>query len=258
MTFIRDIFNRLSYDEKAGLRIIRHSFWSINWLKTLWFNFQILPFKEALKCPVLISYNVRVKSIGQIMFTSPTYPGMISLGVEKITAFETNSLPIVFNNCGRICFAGRFKLHPGGVLVIYTNAELNIGHHVGLGAGTKLVCSKNINIGNDVRISWNCQVFDTDFHFLYNVDKDSYYPRSKEIRIANNVFVGNGTTIGKGTILPDGCVVSCISKVTGDFSAEGENLLIMGNPAIVRKYGVNMSNSWLPEKENEIAKLLGE
>lgn len=256
MNIIRKYFETLSYDEKESLRVIKNSFWSINWIKTLWMNFSVLPFKQAIKCPFIISYNAKIKNIGKIIFPSHIYPGMVSIGVIKISAFETNQIPTIFNNRGTFKFGGRVKFHPGTVVAIVNNATLEVGNHVGLGANTKLVCRKSITIGNDVRCSWNSQILDSDFHFLYNIEKDKFYSRTKEISIGDNVFIGNGCTVGKGTVIPNGSVVSCISKVSGDYSKEGENLLLMGNPAKVIKKGVNISNGWYPEREIEISKLI--
>lgn len=258
MNFIRDYFNRLSFDEKEALRVLKNSFWEINWVKTLWFNLKVLPFSKAIKCPVIVGRNVKVKNIGKINFIGDVYPGMVSIAVIRISAIETNHAPTIFNNRGTLNIGGSIKLHPGAILAIIPNAAITLGNHVGFGANTRVVCRKAITIGNDVQISWNCQVLDSDFHFLYNIEKDKYYQRTKEIIIGNNVFIGNGCTVGKGTVIPDGCVVSCISKISGNYVAEGENLLIAGNPAKVIKKGINISNGWYPAKEVEIAKLMDE
>ena len=92
------------------------------------------------------------------------------------------------------------------------------------------------------------------FHFLYNIEKDKYYPNTKPITIGDNVFIGNNCTLAKGTVLPNGCVVSCVSKTAGDFTKDGENLLISGNPAVIVKKGVNFSSGWYPQIEANIAK----
>ncbi len=256
MRLFKKLRNKLSYDEYYSLSFIKLFFWEINWLKTLWINFVAFPLSTALKMPIIVSYNVKVKKVGKIILSNEVHPGMISLGVIKIRMFETNSSQTIFNNQGTLVVGGNMKIHPGAKLYISRNATLTVGKRVGFGANSKVVCFKEINIGNDFRISWNTQLFDTDFHFLYNIERDSYYPRSKPVNIGDNVFVGNGTTIAKGTILPEGCVVSCISKVSGDFSEYGKNLLISGNPAKVIKIGVNISNSWRLDKEEEIEKLL--
>lgn len=254
MNLMRKFFDKLSFDEKESLRVIKNSFWKINWLKTLWINFKVLPFKSAIKCPIVVAYNTKIKNVGKIVFTNEIYPAMVSFGVIRLVAFETNVIPLIFNNRGTLEIEGRFKIHPGAVVSIVKGAFLRVGNHVGIGASSKVICRKSITMGNDVRCSWNSQILDSDFHFLYNIEKNKYYPRTKEIKIGNNVFIGNGCTIGKGTVLPDGCVVSCISKVSGDFSDEGKNLLIAGNPAIVLKKGVSISSGWFPEEEMTIAK----
>ena len=202
--------------------------------------------------------NVKIKNVGKVLFTNDIYTGMVSIGVIRIDALETNQFPTIFNNKGTFLISGALKMHPGSCLFVASNASLSTGNHVGFGANTKVVCCKSIIIGDDVRFSWNCQLFDTDFHFLYNIEKKKHYKRLKEIVIGNNVFIGNGSTIGKGTIIPNGCVISCISKVSGDYTNDGENLLLIGNPAKIIKKGVNMGNSWFPEIENEIAKMLKE
>lgn len=256
MKTIRDYIRKLNYDKRESLRVIKSNFWRINWIKTIWMNFCAFPIKHAIKIPIIVSYNSKIKNIGKITIPDDSYPGMISIGVIKISAIETNKIPTIFNNRGTFNIGGRLKIHPGAVVAVVKNAVLTVGNHVGFGANTKVVSRSSIKIGNDVRCSWNCQILDSDFHFLYNIEKDKYYPRTKEIIIGNNVFIGNGCSIGKGTVIPDGCVISCISKVSRDFTKEGENLLLMGNPATIIKKGVNISNGWYPEEENRIAKII--
>lgn len=256
MNIARKYFQQLNYDQKESLRVIKNSFWKINWLKTLWLNFKVLPFKSAIKCPIVVAYNTKIKNVGKIVFTNEIYPAMVSFGVIRISAFETISNPLIFNNIGTLEIGGRLKIHPGAVFTIVKGATIKVGNCVGFGANSKVICRKYITIGNNVRCSWDTQILDSDFHFLYNIEKNKYYPRTKEIVFGNDVFIGNGCTIGKGTVLPDGCVVSCISKVSGDFTNEGMNLLIAGNPAKVIKKGVSISSGWFPEKEKEIAKII--
>lgn len=257
MNIVKKYFQKLNYDQKESLRVIKNSFWKINWLKTLWLNFKVLPFKSAIKCPIVVAYNTKIKNVGKIVFTNEIYPAMVSFGVIRISAFETTLNPLIFNNRGTLEIGGRLKIHHGAVFTIFKGATIKVGKRVGFGANSKVICSKSITFGNDVRCSWDTQIFDSDFHFLYNIEKNKYYPRTKEIVFGNDVFIGNGCTVGKGTVLPDGCVVSCISKVSGDFTNEGMNLLIAGNPAKVIKKGVSISSGWFPEKEKEIAKIIG-
>lgn len=252
------IENRLSYDAIYSLKYIKSFFWQINWIKTIWFNFRVLPFKTAIKLPFVISYNVKIHSIGNIELTGESHLGMVSIGVIKISDYDSNATPIYFTNRGTLRINGNVKIHPGVKLYTSSNACIDMGRRVNLGFNTKILCYKHITLGNDSRISWECQIFDTDFHFLHNIENDKYYQRIKPVIIGENVFVGNRCTIGKGTIIPNGSVISCVSKVNGDFTTEGENLLLTGNPAKVIKKGVNMGSGWFPKEEERISKMLNE
>lgn len=142
--------------------------------------------------------------------------------------------------------------------LIREGAVFSVADKVKFGHLSKVVCYKKISIGNDFSMSWECQIFDTDFHFVYNTEKNKYYPRLKPVIIGNDVFVGNRSTIGKGTILPNGSIVSCNSNVSGDFSINGDNILIKGNPAVFVKNNLIMGNSFYPEKEEIVAQMLNE
>lgn len=243
----------LDNERRQGLGTIKYRFFQINWIKTLWFNFKALPMHCALRIPILISWNVKVRSVGRISISYPVTPGMISIGVIKIDPWETNADQIIFCNEGHITFGGRTKIHPGVRLTVQPNAELTLGERALFGCKCRVVCARSITLGHDVRFSWECQLFDTDFHFLTNLNTGRVHPRQLPVRIGDNVFIGNRCTLGKGTILPNGSVVSCCSKVSGDYSAEGENILIVGNPAKVVGKGFSMGSGWYPEAEAQIA-----
>lgn len=246
------------YDKISALINVRKYFWHINWIKSFYYNFKLLPFRKAIKCPIIIAYNVKFKSKGKFILNTKAYLGQISIGVIKIDMWEDNSSKTFITNFGTICFNGRVKFHPGAEIVTFKNANLIFGNRASIGANTKVICSQSISIGNDTQISWNSQVFDTDFHFLTNIRTNKVYKRKKRILIKDEVFIGNSCSIAKGTVLPQGTVVSCCSKVGGDFTNEGDNLLIIGNPAKVVNKGFKMGNGWFPEIEIEIAKKIGE
>lgn len=247
-----------SNDQISALSTIRDYFFHINWIKTIWFNFKALPIKQAYKLPFLIGFNVKINHVGKILLVTKSSIALVSIGVIRFNGLETNYPQTVFTNVGTISFAGRAKFHPGAKLVVYPKSNLIIGNRVSIGSMTKIVCYRSVKIGNDVQISWDSQVFDTDFHFLHNVIKNKYYPRQKEVVIEDNVFVGNSCTVGKGTYLPNGSVVSCCSKVSGDFKEEGYNLLLAGNPAKIIARGFNMGNAWFPELEVELSRKFAE
>ena len=180
------------------------------------------------------------------------------MGTQPIPVIEDGFSRLVVKNSGTIEIGGLFICQTGVKILIREGAVFSVADKVKFGHLSKVVCYKKISIGNDFGMSWECQIFDTDFHFVYNTEKNKYYPRLKPVIIGNDVFVGNRSTIGKGTILPNGSIVSCNSNVSGDFSINGDNILIKGNPAVFVKNNLIMGNSFYPEKEEIVAQMLNE
>ena len=212
----------------------------------------------TILCEIIMIFteDFVARNLGKIDLKTKASPGIISIGVIKIDFWESNSDKIIISNYGNFQIGGRVKIHPGVKLVIYPHAQLIFGKRVLLGCQTKLICCKKMILGNDIRISWNCQVFDSDFHFLINKRTGKIHERTKPVYLGNNVFIGNSSTIGKGTHLPDGCIVSCCTKIMNDFSDVGESALIMGTPAKVVASGYEITSGWFPEKEIEISKIV--
>ncbi len=231
----------------------------ISIIKSLYYNFRYLPFQKAIKFPILIGTKTKIRKFGIINLPDKDncFFGMLSIGVHVIDAWEKNVDYTVISNYGVINIIGQTRLNWGCKLFIKEGAVVSFGNRVRIGCRSRIICYKSISFGDDVRCSWENQIFDTDFHFLHNLENGKYYSRVKPIIIGSNVFVGNRCTIAKGTIIPNGCVISCCSKVRGDFSEEGNHFLLMGNPAKVVKSNVEMSNSWFHEDE-KIALLMNE
>lgn len=261
MNFIKQyLYNHgIDEDRMIGIATLKGRFFEINWIKTIWFNIKALPLRQAIRTPIIISFNTKIRSVGNIKINGKVTPGMISIGVIKIDPWESNADQIIFCNNGLIEFGGRTKIHPGTKINVQPSATLKLGERAVIGCKTKIICFKSITFGDNVRCSWECQVFDTDFHFMKNINNGKIYQRLRPITIGNNVLIGNRSTIGKGTIIPSNCIVSCCSKVAKDFTVEGENLLIVGNPASAVGKGYQMiSSGWDEKSEKLIAKSIGE
>ena len=255
--FVKILSNLLGNDVTEGLRYLFRHRKHISFLKSLYVNIKYFSFTNAIKFPIVIGKNTDI-NLGAIKFLCDIQPSMLRLGTEPIPVIEGDNRKLVIKNDGLIEIGGLFVCQSGVKLLVREGAVLSTGDKVKFGPQSKIVCYKEISIGNNFLSSWECQLFDTDFHFVYNIEKEKYYPRIKTITIGNDVFVGNRSTLGKGTILPNGSIVSCNSNVSGDFSKYGENILIKGNPAVFIKNNLIMNSGYYPEKEVIIAKMLNE
>jgi len=118
--------------------------------------------------------------------------------------------------------------HIRGTLLLFAhNGNINIGNNCYIGFGTQIWSANEITIGNDVLISHNCNIIDTNSHEEnYLERKESYikmlikgHPtenvnvKSAPIIIEDHVWISydvcilKGVTIGKGAIIGAGSVV---------------------------------------------------
>ena len=133
--------------------------------------------------------------------------------------------------------------HIRGTLLLFAhNGSITIGNNCYVGFETQIWSANEIKIGNDVLISHNCNIIDTNSHEEnYLQRKDSYlkmlskgHPtenvnvKSAPIIIEDNVWISfdvsilKGVTIGRGAIIGAGSVVV---KNVDPFT------VVTGNPA---------------------------
>ncbi|WFF39531.1 acyltransferase [Moraxella nasibovis] len=86
----------------------------------------------------------------------------------------------------------------------------------------------NIYIGKNCLIGLNFTAINSDFHGLAIQNRTNSNYLSADIKIGDNVFIGNNVTILKGVSIGDNCVIANGSIVTKSMPA---NSIIAGVPA---------------------------
>ncbi len=94
--------------------------------------------------------------------------------------------------------------------------------------------NSSLKIGKNCMFSWGINVFNTDAHPIYNLNKSKIINKVKSLSIGDHVWVGANATILKNSIIPQNSIIGWGAVVSGVFSKE--NTIIAGNPAkVVRK-----------------------
>jgi acetyltransferase-like isoleucine patch superfamily enzyme len=194
-------------------------FREVNWLKTLYLNFKTQDFKVAIRFPILVYGRLKIISLsGKIKIEAPIRTGMIRLGLntDKFSASKGSALLWVR---GILIFKGRFIASADYTVDVDVNVNgvLSIGDMCFWGGNVKVRCWNKIIIGNVVDITVECQIFDSNFHYLKNIETGKIYNCSKEIVIGDFNWIGNRTTIMKGTCLPDYSIVGSNSLCNKDY-----------------------------------------
>ena len=197
---------------------------------SLYFNFRILPFKQAIKLPFCCYvWPTILGNDGIIRFDCPEIKRyMVRLGVQRTPILPQHSF--VWKNMGTIVFKGRCHIGHHSLIQVRKEGYLELGNQVGLNTGCRIVCQQKIIFKSKVRASWDCQFYDSNFHPLIDMIRDKPVRMRSPIIIGENVWIGHNVIISKGVKLADGIIVSSGSVVKSIFKTP--NLIISGNPAI--------------------------
>lgn len=223
-------------------------YYSVNWTKTLCFNFKKFPFNVAKKLPVFFYGKVKFTNIkGEIEIIGDIKRGMVGFGQPyEMNTVHKGTAEIMI--AGRIIFKGHIQFGKDYFVYIGENGICEIGHMSSMGSNAKLICIEKVVFGQFVRIGSESQVIDTNLHQMINVDTKEKYKIAAPIIIGNYNYIGNRVSIMQNTITPNYCTVASNSLCNKKYSNLGENILIAGFPAKLIKN--NISRDWEGERES--------
>ena len=225
-----------------------------NVFKTIWFNFKMLPFRQAVKLPFFIYRNVHFRDLSGEVEVNKVHFGMVKVGYSL--HYVATSVPMTeWTIRGKLVLNGPTRFFQGTYLLICDKATLTCGGIYNLfGSGCKIICFDKITIGKRVDITWECQIMDTSFHYIQSTEDLSVEiaPLTKEIIIGDYVWIGNRTTISKGAVIPDESIIASNSLVNKNLSGDGSYCLFAGMPVKVVKRGVG--RVWNESHESELDK----
>ena len=172
----------------------------IDWISTIIINFTKLPFRQALKIPILL-YKAKVNFIGggiKIDSSNISF-GMIKLGIKHEPGVISKGFCL--NNRGSITFKGAGVVGNGSVIIVKKGGHIVFGRNFGITGDFTLHCHKSIVFGDNLSCSWSVSICDTDL-------------------------------VLKGTVIPDWCVIAAMSLVNKEYHCPNFSV-IAGIPAKV-------------------------
>lgn len=215
--------------------------------KTLYINFRCLPFSQAKKLPIYAFKKVSIAHLsGKIRINGQLSSGMIKIGRDWGWRCKGDTRIRIE---GEITFKGKCEILRGAEICVFKSGLLYIGNNVLLAENTSVFCMEKIIIGDSTRITYESQIFDTDFHYTINIDKREIKRRTAPIIIGEHVWIGNRATIKKGTTLPDYTTIAAAGTLLiKDYTeAAGKFGCLGGCPAKVLP--VKSSRIWNNELE---------
>ncbi|WP_426091564.1 acyltransferase [Flavobacterium sp. DSR3-2] len=221
-------------------------YYSINWTKTLYFNFKKFPFNVAKQLPVFFYGKVKFTSIaGKIEIEGAIKKGMIGFGQP----YEMNTLHkgiAEINVLGTLVFKGHVQFGKDYFIYIGENGYCEFGHMASLASNAKLICIERIVLGNYARFGAESQIMDTNFHQMMDTQTGEKFKMTMPVLIGNYNYASSRVTVLQGTNTTNFCTIASNSLCNADYTSFGSNILIGGIPA--KLISTHISRDWEGEK----------
>ena len=223
-------------------------FFSVNWIKTIYFNYKKFPYAIARKMPVYFYGRVKLTSItGNLNIEAPIKRAMIGFGQPYEFITRSKGISELFLR-GTFVFKGHVQFGKDYIIHIDENAYCEFGHMASLASSGKIICKDKIVLGKYARIGSESQLIDTNFHQMIDTQTGEKFKMTSSITLGDYNFISNRVTIMQKTITPNYCTIASNSLVNKDYTPFGENILIGGIPAKLLKE--NISRDWEGELEH--------
>lgn len=219
---------------------ILRKFFQHNWVATLYFNFRMLPFRQAIHLPFDFTHAVRFDSLrGRVRLEvdGPLHRAMVRFGGRGSDIFPR--IETVLSLDGELVVRGDgVEIGMGTSCVVLGDARLVLDARVCIGAMSHVYCSRLIEMGERVTTGWECQIFDTNFHTMRDRVTGTDIAPEGVVYLRPYCWMGNRCNVMRGTVTPPHIIVASNSMLNRDYSAVEPYSLLAGMPARVVRTGI--------------------
>ena len=204
---------------------------------SVYFNFNHLPFRQAIKLPILL-YKPYFKELnGHVVIDAPNiYFGMVRLGFWNTLQYPNSGI-VYENKGGTVIFKGKCTIGNASSISIGEKAKVEFGDDFYNNAALKLISVRSVTFGVKTRLGWDMIVMDTGVHPLKIKSTGQKTKASSPIKIGDYNWFGTRCIILKGVETPPRCIFAFGSMLTKKIECEPYSLLA-GTPPTVKKTGI--------------------
>ena len=217
---------------------------AINVFKTVYLNYKLFPRKIAKKLPIFVGKNVDIHEVnrGCIEFQRGVEirRGMVSLGICQHPMISNKGLMTLLRitKHGKLVLGDDIKIYSGCSIIVTYRGTLNIGSDCVLNQKSRVYCANSVNIGKHIRVGWETQIYDSNFHFIYDSVNHLIGNALGVVHLGDNVWIGNRCTVAKGSLLPDYTIIGSNSLVSKKLENEFGGGIWVGIPVHLKRDGV--------------------
>lgn len=216
--------------------------WTFRWIfraliPSVIFNLRHLPWSQAKKLPILVYKGSDLGGGGSYRIEGPVKFGMVVLGKRIVDLYPNTGITLY--NSGKITFKGKIVIGNDSAVSVGPSGSLIFGDDIICSSGFKLACYSTITLGDNVRIGWNTQIIDTDFHILKSVDGKKCKGKGyAPVDIGDGVWIANSCKLYKGTVIPHSCVVAADTILHSSLRCEPYSVISNVRTTTIRAVGV--------------------
>lgn len=169
--------------------------------------------------------------------------GMIKMAWTKLWHFSSFSGPVIslisphteitMDGGSELRIGKNFKMRDGAKIRVRKGAVCIIGNNSSVNSNNMIACHERIEIGDDVQLSPNVQIYDHDHDFRADDGVKAGKFKTAPVKIGTNVWIGANTVILRGTEIGDNSVVGAGCIVKGTYGAG--SVIIQKREEVVRK-----------------------
>lgn len=221
----------------------------VNWLKTIYFNFRVLPLSSAVKLPFVITGKVQFRSLkGDVEFQCPVRFGLINIG-RDVDNMPSSYVPAQLFLQGKLIIQGSCIINQGANVVVWPNGILILGEGLLICSGVLVKSTRYISIGKYVMISSGCFIMDSNIHCIRDIKTGHVPSPTKPIVIGDYCWLSMNTSVMGGAIIPDSCVTSRYAFVNKKLRDVNSGSFLAGMPAIPVRENLQRVISFDRERE---------
>lgn len=216
--------------------------------QSVYFNFHYLPFKQAIRFPILIKKGHIYEAKGRIIIDAPIKLGMIKLGFFGGHMYPNNGIHWTQYG-GTIIFKGSCMISNNSFLVQGKDSTIIFGDDFMATTSIKIISFKYIEFGKHTRVGWDTLFMDTNFHPLYDIKKEKFKKAYGPIIIGDYNWFAAQCKIMHSVTTPERCIFGMGSVLTKDnkfesYCVHGGSPLRVLSRDVMRVYGQDMIKSY--------------
>ena len=167
---------------------------------------------------------------GGVEFSSPNKPhfGGWVIGNDCMRIYDNQHPDVtVIELGGKLILGERGRIRNGAILRIHGTTRIE--KDVNIGYKCKIICHNEITIRDNAQIAWECQFFDSNFHY-YMKDEKFVNRKGGSVYIGSHCWIGNRVTVNKDAYIADYCIIASNSLVNKN-SINEPKCILAGIPA---------------------------